>query len=135
MKAEGLAVLALTVAGCGSPLSPALDREFDLAFGREAVVADAGLRIAFVDVDDSRCPSDALILCVWAGEGIVHLRVEAGGDEGTVYQLHTLLEPRAVTVPGSGVEIELVSLAPYPATTDPIPEREYVATLVVRSAQ
>jgi hypothetical protein len=138
MKIRGFTVFALTVFAltafsCRTPVEPALNRQFDLRFGEEAVIAAADLRIEFVDVEDSRCPSNGLILCVWQGDGAAHLRITYDGASPFVQVLHTALDPQGVGYPEyAGVEVRLVRLDPYPETTDPIPDQEYVATLTVR---
>ena len=62
--------LAFGVAGCTSSVEPMTTAQVGEAFwvdvyGVRAIPA-AALTIRFVEVlEDSRCPNDALVLCVW----------------------------------------------------------------------
>jgi hypothetical protein len=104
------------------------------AFGERAFVEEAGIYLRFLDVaDDSRCPSNALILCVWEGEGSVVVEVEHALGATQTDTLHTRLDPRLVDL-GSAI-VELERLDPYPDTVTPIPLEEYVATFVVRGIE
>ena len=108
-----------------------LDQSFTLHIGERALINDVGLSIEFVEVPaDSRCPSNALILCVWEGDGAVLIEATASSGGSLVDTLHTNLEPRTLDV--ASITLELVSLDPHPETTTPIPPEEYVATFVAR---
>ena len=137
-------LIALTlIAGCydSDPFgafvaaSPDLEEPFQLRVGQWAEVADGDLWVRFLEVaGDSRCPSDALILCVWEGEGIVV--VEWAARDAEVAQTDTVrTRPTVNTAEMGEWVLELQRLDPYPATTEPIPWDEYVATFVVRTRQ
>lgn len=140
MRTEWFLMIALT-AGCTSTTGPGsspdlaatpnLDQPFALQIGERAFVDEAGLYVRFVDVvADSRCPSNALILCIWEGDGAVLVEVDPLEGEALSETLHTALDPKALDL-GSTV-LELEGLDPYPTTTTPIPRKQYVATFVVR---
>ena len=139
MRAIGLLTIALTLA-CSSTTSPDmaqlaatpdLGQPFELRVGEWAFVAQADLRVQFVGVPaDSRCPSKALILCVWEGDGAVLVESVQAGAAPRSDTLHTTLDPRLLDL--GNVALELDRLDPYPETIDPIPSGEYVATFVVR---
>ena len=130
----GLAVL-LAIPACGSPAhdvltfpsAPAstvpLGTDFTLAPGESVVVNSGALTITFVGVtSESRCPTNALILCAWEGSAQTALRASssAGTRELTLETLRTkdkaTIEQYVVT---------LVAVTPAPVTLDPIPAAAY----------
>lgn len=137
MRARWLFILAL-VAGCDSPTdydselarTTDFDRTFALHVGERTFVEAAGLYVRFLKVeDDSRCPSHALILCVWEGDGAIVVEVTRARHNALTATLHTTLDPKVMDL-GAAV-LELQRLDPYPETVTPIPTEEYVATFVV----
>ncbi len=111
---------------------PIIDQPFDLRVGERAFVEDASSYVRFREVSgDSRCPSEALILCVWEGDAVVLLELDPEGGPQRLSGLHTTLDPKALDL--GPVVLHLEELAPYPRTTAPIPPEEYVATFVLRS--
>ena len=137
-------MLALAIAvGCTSAngpdlsgtyaVTPDLDEPFTLKVGERARVDGANLYLRFLDVEsDSRCPSNALILCVWEGDAAVEIEIGPLSGAAAVDTLHTTLEPKSVPV-GDGVLV-LKRLDPYPEDVTPIPIEEYVATFVVEGS-
>ncbi len=132
----------LVVAGaCSSALGP-LDRAqfdvvaelgepFTLKVGELALVTEADINVRFFEVaGDSRCPSHALILCVWEGDGAILVESAGSNFAGRIDMLHTTLDPKAVDL--GIVVLELLSLDPYPETTDPIPVGDYSARFIAR---
>ncbi len=137
MTRRALAVLGI-VLGCTSTTepefaaTPELGQPFELRVGEQASVADAGLLVYFVEVsEDSRCPSNALILCVWEGNGAVVVEATPVDGVARMDTLHTTLDPKTIDV-GTFV-LELEQLDPYPEDVTPIPVAEYVARFVVSS--
>jgi hypothetical protein len=135
-------LVLVLVAGCFSvegpeisgtfAVTPGLDEPFTLEVGERARVDGANLYLRFLDVaSDSRCPSNALILCVWQGDAAVVIEIGPLVGDAAVDTLHTTLEPKSVPV-SDGVLV-LQHLAPYPEDVTPIPIGEYVATFVVES--
>lgn len=113
---------------------PGLDQAFELAFGTTAEVAEADVSVGFVAVQDSRCPDNQLILCVWAGDGAAQLELTRRDAQPVTRTLHTLLDPKRILVPpDNAYEIELLSLDPFPTEVGGVPDSEYIATLIVRS--
>src|SRR6185295_3368983 len=99
------AVLIATLAACSSSTSTDVssnpqtsqtvsEQELGKAFGMkigESITLN-GLRITFRSVDaDSRCPTD--VVCVWAGDGEVALKIDQNG-KSAVAALHTTTEPK-----------------------------------------
>lgn len=131
-------LLLLAAAACSAATgpqlarNPRLDEPFQLGVDGRAVFEAEGFTMRFVAVTaDSRCPSNAFILCVWAGDGAVLIEAVTS-TPGPVLEdtLHTTLEPRSVDL--DDLTLELVRLDPYPQGVEPIPADEYVATFVVR---
>ncbi len=122
MRMRYLAAMILT--SCApSPTEVAPGPEFELAPGRSVQLAGTGIILSIVDVaNDSRCPVD--VVCVTAGNAEVRFRVRGEGDERVV-SLHTMQEPRAVTV--GAIRLELVSLAPPNRAGAPPAPAEYRA--------
>ncbi len=111
--------------------SPGIDQPFDLRVGDRAFVAEANAYVRFLEVTgDSRCPSHALILCVWEGDAELQLEVAFVEGSSRLESLHTRLDPKLADL--GRVVLHLDELAPYPETTTRIPAGEYVATLVAR---
>ena len=129
LPAAGLALVASLACAAGNPVSPALDRDFELSGGASARVEGPDLVIRFEAVpNDSRCPVD--VQCISAGDATVALRLEGGGAEALTVELHTLDEPKEAT--HGAYAVTLVALAPRPVSTRPTPLGEYLATLRVR---
>jgi hypothetical protein len=106
--------------------------QFTLKVGQRARIDDAGLSVRFVDVvGDSRCPSNALILCVWEGDGAILVEIAPlGGGDARADTLHTTLDPKWVLM--GTVLLEFLRLDPYPTDVTPIPLDTYEATFTVR---
>jgi len=94
--------------------------------GESATVPGTAVTIAFLRVaEDSRCSLD--VVCVWAGNGQVALRLSVPTDAREV-ALNTTIEPRETGY--AGLRIALSALDPYP-TGEPIDPDDYVATFEV----
>lgn len=96
---------------------------------QQKAVAGTGLKIKFVSVlEDSRCPEN--VQCIWAGVGRISIEVRKNGKPPKTFELNTnQLDKPALY---DGVEIGLVSLAPYPRTSTQIPASKYVASFNIR---
>ena len=87
-------------------VSQELGRSFSMKIGESITVGE--LRLTFRSVEgDSRCPTD--VVCVWAGDGEIALKIEQGNKAG-VAALHTTLEPKKTD--WEGYTIALVGLTP-----------------------
>lgn len=119
-----LPALLLTACAPGLTEVPA-GPEFELSPSRTVGLSGTGATVTMVDVaNDSRCPID--VVCVWAGNAEVRFRVRAEGHDTTV-SLHTMQEPRAVTV--GAIRLELTSLAPPNRAGSATPAPEYRARI------
>jgi len=129
-------VLAL-LAACSSAtepgvfaVAPSLDEPFTLRVGEAARIDAAGLSLRFISVpSDSRCPSNALILCVWEGDAAVAIELAPLQGDAALDTLHTTLDPKTRDV-GIG-RLRLQRLDPYPEDVTPIPAGEYRAMFIV----
>lgn len=107
----------------------ALGTDFTLAPGESVLVDGAGTVLTFLGVPgDSRCPTNALIQCVWAGSARVVLR--AAGPSGVrEVALESGLPTDTVSIGQTLVRLRLVT--PARLTLDSIPAGSYRATLLV----
>ena len=132
LPAAGLALVASLACAAGNPVSPALDRDFELSGGASARVEGTDLVSRFEAVpNDSRCPVD--VQCISAGDATVALRLEGGGAGASTVELHTLDETKEAAQ--GGYVVTLVGLAPRPVSNRPTPFDKYVASLRVRPAR
>lgn len=125
------------VTSCGSTSGPSpstrpvLGEQFTLAVGESTEIAGTSLVLTFREVlGDSRCPSDALILCAWEGDAEVAVHAVAYQADPAIFGLHTNDQFKVVRQ-YAGFEVRLVSLDPYPVTTNSIPEQDYRLRLTV----
>jgi hypothetical protein len=97
--------------------------------GETVVVEGAELAMTFTEVvNDSRCPKD--VICVRAGEAIVHFMVESAGGEETALEFEV--------PPGGGdeesfedLDIIIVELNPQTESGKKIEPSAYVAMVKV----
>ena len=130
MSKSGLALLgalALALAGCsaGSPSAPTpINQEIVLSPGQSVPVDRGFLTVRFLGVpSDTRCPANAL--CVQPGSARVDVQVTSIFDVG-IARLDTV-ETKVVRL--GTLTMELLELAPYPATPEPIDPTDYRARL------
>jgi len=85
------------------------------------------LRLTFRSVEgDSRCAVD--VVCVWAGDAEIALKIEQGG-KAAIAALHTTLEPKKTE--WNGYTISLVSVAPSRKAGTTVNPADYRAEIVV----
>ena len=138
-KLTAALVVALTVVACRSPerellLPPTapsstvpVGSDFTLAPGESVVLGNQGSTLTFTGVvNESRCPTNALIQCVWAGSAAIGLRINDGGTSRTI-TLETFA-PRNSTVVGR-YHVQVLDVTPAPITLDSIPPASYRAIL------
>lgn len=127
----GLLMVAL---GCGGPTvvrhSVELGTPFLMAPGEVVLLDGSEFTLRFIGVDeDSRCPTDALVLCAWAGSAAVRLATGAVLADEFVFVLHSGQEPRARVVGGFRIAVEEV--LPAARLEPPITPAQYRARIVV----
>lgn len=144
LAAAGFALLVGCTANA-SPLGPEpepspsaasvrspVNNPFRLRVGEVALVDvpdGSALLVAFSGVKaDSRCPTEALVLCAWEGDAEAVIGVTRARRAWDWHTLHTTLDPKAVVF--GNVTVRLVELAPAKRTLDPIDPSSYVVTLV-----
>lgn len=140
-----VALLLAAAAGCGdAPTGPdgngalieasvAEPGEVAVAYGATVHVPALGLGIGFQElVEESRCPTNALILCAWEGNAAVDVALSLHGEAPFVARLNTTLEPK--TVVHGPVRVTLVEVSPVPYDVGPIPVETYALRLLVQSA-
>jgi hypothetical protein len=129
LLAVGIAVAAGCAASPGGAMGYAWEQSFPLRVGESAILAATGLEIAFEAVtSDSRCGKGEV--CVWEGDAIVRLRLQAAGGVPVMRDLHTASgQPGATDYEGH--TIRLVDLHPAAFSGRSIAQADYVATLHV----
>lgn len=128
--------------GAATPVSDgttlvSLDHPFKLKVNETAYFDSADLLFRFVNVtEDSRCPAD--VQCIWAGQVSVEIEVvRVSTGEGLGNFALTLIggsENSQKATIGEYV-IKLVSVEPYPISTQTIHLFDYVATLIISSSE
>jgi hypothetical protein len=136
-----LAILggSLLLAACSSPARDVLSlptaptstvpmgSDFTLAPGESVVVNASGLTITFLRVSsESRCPTDALILCAWEGSATAAMTARNGAGVRE-FALETYAPRSQATL--DGLVVKLLGVTPAPRTLDSIPPASYRATL------
>ena len=107
---------------------------FTVAFDETAVIESEGLEIHFTSVtEDSRCAIN--VVCIWAGRARIQVGVSQNGESLGQHELAlgSGMEGLATQAVGD-YRLRLSVLDPYPGTTAPIAESDYVATLTVAEA-
>ena len=124
----------LASSACGSPTPVHEDAPLGVPFwldvGGFAVFKDGPSIMRFVAVlEDSRCPADPDVRCVWAGNARLRFTIAfAVGDE-LPFELN-LLAGDTTAVLGK-LRLTLLALRPLARLEPPIEPREYLAQLVV----
>lgn len=133
-----LPLLLALIAGCVSApqhdVTARLGEDFSLGEGQAAYVPTERMLIRFEGItEDSRCPSD--VVCVWAGQ--VTAEVSIAGDGFSEDSFITLgaggTAESAFSGPKGSYLLELVSVKPYPLSTDG--KRNYTAGLRLTRVQ
>jgi hypothetical protein len=143
-----LTSLALTVAlstalalpsACGSPThlreEVALGESFWLAHGDLAILNDGPTVLRFKRVVvDSRCPTDALIICVDAGNAELEFTIASEAGDETPFALNSMVSRGPAAQVVGGFRIELLEIAPPARLQPPLDTGEYRARLIVTLA-
>ncbi len=128
-----LIAFALGVAACSGAVEPVTSAQLGEAFwirvAEPLAVPDARLVVRFVEVlEDSRCPNDPLIQCIWAGRVRIRIGLTTLGGVESLHELRFLDQPSAVIV--GSYHVELLDITPLP-TADLPPRNGYRAQLRV----
>lgn len=107
----------------------AFDEPFQIQVGQTVSVGSADLRFTFFEVsEDSRCPSD--VVCIWAGQVVVTVALEDGGDD--LYSESLIVgNAEAATKKIGDYTVEAMAVDPYPVSTGTIASADYSLTLKV----
>ena len=125
-SASSKEVLSLPSAPSGSV---ALGSTFSLAPTESVLINQGAITLTFVKVSgDSRCPTDMLIQCVWAGS--VQLKISVKSDVG-VQDIAIETQPSKDLITVDRYMVQLVAVTPGKRTTDSIPMANYRATFRV----
>lgn len=142
IRVLGAAALAvLMAAGCSESDDPTVvldgsllpaTREVTLKVGEEKPLDGSVIYISFASVvEDSRCPVDATVQCVWEGRGVVELGLRAGMGPTEAVQVSTQAGYESAT--RNGLRITLLEFTPGPRWEPPIQTSEYQIKVRVES--
>lgn len=126
----------IALAACSEGQQPAeinieLNTPFQLRIGQSAQLDSEGITLDFLEVtEDSRCPED--VQCIVAGQVSTLVSISINGTVRGDYNLTIgLREDDAVANAPSGFTIQLIAVAPYPTTSQPIEPADYIATFLI----
>lgn len=126
-----LALPLLLTAGCAGPagqVSANLGKQFSLAINQTAVVSGENLRIKFLDVNDSRCPTG--VQCIWAGEARATVQINGAADNVTLVQPGYSTDNAYVL---EGKHMLNFQVQPYPVVNQTIELGEYRLVMTVNN--
>ena len=93
-----------------------LNEDFTLAVGQTAILSGEGLSIRLAKIEDSRCPNDPAVNCVWEGMVVTSLVFKTEGEESSTEDDLNSFNKKELTY--NGLKIELIDVSPYPKSTD-----------------
>jgi hypothetical protein len=103
---------------------------------QSVVISAESLTLQLTEVQDSRCPINAL--CIWAGHGAVALRVSQEGQAAETVKIG-FPAPAEMKLPGDasyrGYRLSLQTLEPFPVAGVTVPLSDSRATVLVERAQ
>ncbi len=107
----------------------AFGEPFQIKVGQTVSVGSTDLQFTFFEVsEDSHCPSD--VVCIWAGQIVVVVVLEAGGDD--LYSEILIVGNAEESSKKIGdYTVEAVDVEPYPVSTRTIDPTNYALTLKV----
>lgn len=124
----GFLAMLFVLAGCAptSQIKANLGQQFSLSINQTAVISGENLRVKFLYVNDSRCPTGAT--CIWAGEAKADIQVRDGGTANL-----TLVEPGYSANNSQRYKTYefYFQVQPYPALDNPIADADYRLVLTV----
>ena len=132
-------LLALTLAlpGCDHStevLEPvSISEPFELRIGETVLLRERqwSIRLGRV-LEDSRCPTDSLNLCVWAGRVRLQLATASLSGDEALHEVHLGDEPTILVL--GDLRLELLEVSPA-ARLDRIPDAQYRARFVLTLAR
>jgi len=125
--------IAFTILETQNQIQAKLNMQFKLKIDQTAYIEAENIKVQFTDVrEDSRCPSD--VFCVWEGQATIALKITKDKKELREFTL-TSRGGEPVTKTFDGYSIKLVSVEPYPTSTDKLEKDDYVVTLAISSVE
>ena len=101
-----------------------LGQVFELKLNQYVEFTDEKLTITFLDIlEDSRCPTD--VTCVW--QGMTSLSFNMSQVINAKFILNTLDKNTEIVF--DKYQVELIDVKPYPISTTPIKNDDYIAML------
>ena len=128
-----LPLVLLLLVGCSNVLDVEPDAAVTLAPGETVAVTGGDIQVTFVEVrQDSRCPDDPVIVCLWAGDAEVALAADGQNGPATLL-LHTH-EDFETSALYATWQVDVLGLVPPPTADGPPSPADYRLTIRIRSA-
>lgn len=127
MRAFLLTLLMTLVFGTVVSAQAQSSQQLTVKINKQQKFSKSKLTVKVVSVEDSRCPEG--VVCVWAGDAKVVIKVTNNKGKSQTFELHTNLEPKAVKF--DNYEIKLGEVTPYPANNVRIDPNGYSAQIII----
>ena len=102
----------------------------ELKIGEQGKIEDIDLCLDFSDIlQDSRCPTNTA--CFWEGQAEVQFNLQMDGKPQELILVSRAGSPQEAEKTIGERKIRLVSVSPYPKTSEPIPKEDYIITVVI----
>lgn len=129
-----LSTLFLIASACSKEEDPIKQAELgsiiELKIGEQGKINDLDICLDFLDVvEDSRCPTNTA--CFWEGQADVKFNFQIDGSNQELTLVSRAGSPQAAEQTIGERKIRLVSVSPYPKTSDPIAKEDYIITIVI----
>jgi len=121
-----LAVLALTGCALANQSNAALGQQFNIRVNQTVVITGENIRIKFLDISDSRCPTGAT--CIWAGEARATVQINGDTDNLTLVQPGYSTDNAYLLDSNHLLQFQV---KPYPAVNQTIAKSEYRLVITV----
>lgn len=125
MKKLSFIIFLLFFACSKNDVSPNVNLGDTFTAKYQTTVNINGLSLVINKIEDSRCPKS--VTCVWAGMVRNYISIQDGtkNTSFTADYIEGEISKTAFELNGKKYNLQIVSINPYPATTDAIPPKDY----------
>ena len=123
-------VLILSLTACEKDALPGI---YQVAYQQSVSLKNSNVLLTFAELlEESRCPADEFILCVWEGQVRVLLTLSEGEQLDSLELIYRSTDPELAKGEYKDLTIELVKVTPEKTTSSRvIPPEEYRLELKV----
>lgn len=125
MKKALLMLLPILLFNCSKDTN--IDKSITLRHDECLDIVNTEYELCWESISDSRCPFD--VVCVWEGDAVVNFKLNSN-LENRSFTLHTNKSFQQDTLI-NGLNIKLLGVFPYPASTTPIDQSDYSVELSI----